>query len=498
MSRPETRRHHRLGRSPFRAGWLGRLVTYPVRLGSVARPGPPPFVRLAVVHACSSAGDALVTVALAGSLFVSLSLNAARGRTALGLVCTILPFLVVGPYLGPLVDRVRGGRRMMVSAASVGRAVACVGMAFTVHSLWLFPWAFLSLVGSKTYLVAKASLVPGAVRGDEDLVEANAKLAVGSSIVTSVAALVGAGVYQLLGSRAVLRLDVLVFVAAAVGAARLCSADRAVPGAPTSPAPATGRPLPHGGVALAAVTMLSMRAMAGLMTALVIFGFRRQGVSLVWYGLVGVGSVTGNLGGAALAPVLRRVCREEWLVPGSAVVIAAAAYLLAGFSVVHYRPAALILGIVVGLGASVAKLAFDALVQRDAPARARSRRFAQFETLFQLGWVAAALVPVLIPLSLLIGFVIVGCATLAGGVVFVLGLDRARRGTLPGWWPDARPEPVPAPPGAGWGGAGARPDVAMTSPVGTVGWPEPILSEHAGRPSDPAGGRIEPHRQPGT
>jgi hypothetical protein len=113
--------------------------------------------------------------------------------------------------------------------------------------------------------------------------------------------------------------------------------------------------------------------------------------------------------------------------------------------VVHYRPAALLLGITVGRAASVAKLAFGALVQPDAPPGSRSRRFAQFETLFQVGWVLAALVPVLLPLSLLAGFAVVGATTLAGTGGFLLGLGRARAGTLPRWWPDTRTPGAPPP-----------------------------------------------------
>ena len=167
------------------------------------------------MNSLSSAGDALVAVALAGSVFVSVSLNAARGRTALGLVCTVLPFAVVGPFVGPLIDRMRSGRRFIIFGASIGRLAACLMMASWIHSLLLFPAAFLSLVCSKTHAVAKASLVPGAVDKPDDLVRANSRLAVGASVATSLAAAVGALIYKVSGSRALLDFDVLVFAATA-------------------------------------------------------------------------------------------------------------------------------------------------------------------------------------------------------------------------------------------------------------------------------------------
>ena len=39
------------------------------------------------------------------------------------------PFAVVAPFLGPIIDRTRGGRRMMVLVSAVGRALADVAAA---------------------------------------------------------------------------------------------------------------------------------------------------------------------------------------------------------------------------------------------------------------------------------------------------------------------------------------------------------------------------------
>src|SRR5207248_8701813 len=85
-------------------------LTYPFRLGPPHQPlAWKRFAGLTLVNNLSSAGDAVVAVALAGTIFVSVPVHAARGRTALGLVCTLLPFVVVTPLMGPLTDRVRAG-----------------------------------------------------------------------------------------------------------------------------------------------------------------------------------------------------------------------------------------------------------------------------------------------------------------------------------------------------------------------------------------------------
>lgn len=91
-------------------------------------------------------GDAFMTVALAGSLFLSISPSAARGKVALYLLLTMAPFAVVAPALGPLLDRSREARRAMVMGAGAVRAVLCFFMARDLHSLLLFPEAFMVLV----------------------------------------------------------------------------------------------------------------------------------------------------------------------------------------------------------------------------------------------------------------------------------------------------------------------------------------------------------------
>jgi hypothetical protein len=57
----------------------------------------------------------------------------------------------------------------------------------------------------------------------------------------------------------------------------------------------------------------------------------------------------------------------------------------------------------VGIAAGTGKLAFDSIVQRDAPDAVRGRTFARFETRFQLAWVAGAALPVAVPIPSTMG-----------------------------------------------------------------------------------------------
>ena len=133
--------------------WVSRL-----RAGEV-----PPFSRLAVVHGLSSAGDAMVAIALAGSIFFNVSVKAAQSRVALSLALTVAPFAIVGPLLGPVVERVRGGRRGSAPGSGAGRAACAFFMAMWANSLLLFPVSVLHARFLQALFGGEGS--PRAVRG---------------------------------------------------------------------------------------------------------------------------------------------------------------------------------------------------------------------------------------------------------------------------------------------------------------------------------------------
>ena len=118
------------------------------------------------------------------------------------------------------------------------------------------------------------------------------------------------------------------------------------------------------------------------------FWLRSEGASLVWFGVVGVAAISGNLGGAMVAPVLRRVTREEVIMGGVMVCAGHCGVCGIGRSEPDERGRARFDG---RHGDESRKLSFDAIVQRDAPDANQGRSFAKFETRFQLAWVSAAL-----------------------------------------------------------------------------------------------------------
>src|SRR3977135_3909638 len=120
---------------------------------------PTPFARLAIPHAASICGDVCLTVSLAGSLFFSVSPGQSREKVLLYLIITMAPFAIIAPLLSPLLDRIRGGRGVLIRVPCVARAVLCFFMARYVNAsgaeaLFIYPLAFGILVGQKTYQIA--------------------------------------------------------------------------------------------------------------------------------------------------------------------------------------------------------------------------------------------------------------------------------------------------------------------------------------------------------
>jgi MFS family permease len=382
-------------------------------------PGQSPFSRLALAHALSVGGDTLIAVALAGSIFFNVSADAARPKVLLYLGVTMVPFAVVAPVMGPALDRTRGGRRLVLAASAAGRALLCLLMAGHIKSILFYPEAFGALALSKGALVAKSALVPAVVDDDTALVEANSRLALIAVLAGVVLAPVGAGVSALLGAGWVLRLSTLVLATAAVAAVRVPAAKKlAPPVAAVEVAELRARP-----VLLAATAMALLRAGVGFLTFVAAFALKRSHEPAWLFGLVVAAGAAGGLVGAVLAPPLRRRVREEAILIGALLLPAVVAIFGArGFSPVGVA----VVAAAVSVGAAAGRLAFDSLVQRDAPDAARGRTFARFETRFQLAWVAGAFVPAAAPIPGRLGFLILAIGLGFAGLSYLAGVRASR------------------------------------------------------------------------
>jgi hypothetical protein len=172
--------------------------------------------------AVSGAADAFVTVALAGTIFFSTSVDQARGKVVLFLIVTMAPFAVLAPFIGPALDRIQQGRRFVFAGTMLARALLCYAMSANVaSSVTLLPAAFGILVLQKAGGVVKASVTPRLLPADLTLVRANARSGLISLAASTAAAGLAAGVQFTGGAAWTLRVGTLVYLAAMVLALRL-------------------------------------------------------------------------------------------------------------------------------------------------------------------------------------------------------------------------------------------------------------------------------------
>ena len=129
------------------------------------------------------------------------------------------------------------------------------------------------------------------------------------------------------------------------------------------------------GILIAAGGMALIRASVGFLTFQLLFFLRSTyGIGSLGIAIAGgaLGSVLGNLG----APALRRRVSEELMLIGSLVAIAVTGLFTA---LIGGLGSAVVLSFVVNAAASIGRMAFESIVQRDAPDANQGRVFAQYE-----------------------------------------------------------------------------------------------------------------------
>jgi MFS-type transporter involved in bile tolerance (Atg22 family) len=406
-----------------------------------------PVGRLSLVQIFMSAGATMVTLSLAGSLFFSISPNEAKSKVLLYLLFTLAPFAIVSPLLGPLIDRSRGARRAMVVFAAIGQAIICPFMARDVHSLLLFPEAFLVLVFSKLYLVTRGALVPeiSALSGPDasgqqaGYATLNARLTLLGTLAGFAISLPGGLILKLGGAPALLVFTAFIFVGAAVAGYRLPvlgqkgganldpMASMTAPPIPIGDPTAVDnrpadviklQPVAHPEVLLGLTAMSIIRGLQGFQIFLLAFGLRRLHVGLYVYGLALGAAGVGSIVGLVLVGRLRERMSEQQLLLISLWFIAISS---AGAALWGTLVAQVMLAFCVGLAGAVAQPSFDAMTQRFIPPQAQGRAFARFATRQQLVWVLGSLIPVIIAFKLPQGDAVMAALAAIGALTYLTG-----------------------------------------------------------------------------
>ncbi|MFB6650467.1 MFS transporter [Streptomyces microflavus] len=426
--------------------------------------------KLIELHAVNGAGDVMITVALASTVFFSVPTDEARGRVALYLAITMAPFTLLAPVIGPLLDRLPHGRRAAMAGAMLARALLAITMSGAVATggLELYPAALGVLVSSKAYGVVRSAVVPRLLPPKFSLVKANSRVTLAGLLATGVAAPIGAGL-QTIGSAWPLYGACVIFIAGTFLAftlphkvdsakgerrARLIDphGEEAVPPPALKPRglrkdrlrkdglrrngekPAKERPpglrSVGGSVFHGLQANASHRALSGFLIFFLAFLLREHPMAgqsaAVSLAIVGVSAGVGNACGTAVGAWLRA--------RGPEVIIATVLGLALGTAVlaaVFFSTAAVAaLGAVAGFTQALSKLSLDAMIQRDVPEEVRTSAFARSETLLQMAWVVGGGIGIALPLNAVLGMSVAAGILALGAATSVRGLlGAARRGT---------------------------------------------------------------------
>ncbi|MBL8932122.1 MAG: MFS transporter [Kineosporiaceae bacterium] len=479
--RPSARHHagrtvaRSLRESTRRSGALlarvGRATARAVRRGTHAGgAGESGLARMIELHMVSSAADAMVVTALASTIFFAVPTEQARSQVITSLLVTMVPFSLLAPLIGPLLDRVRHGRRIALGVTMGARAwlawVMASALADGTPAFSLYPAAFGFLVGQKSYLVIKAAALPRVVPDGAELLGANARVSAAGTIAMIIGAPLGVGVTAWAGPHWTLRLTFVLFLIgvaltlmlttrvdadppATLDAAQADQANQAGTAGDQAGGTPDGRDGTDGrdgdpisatrrrgrGLALGARSVNGLRGNAvlrgftGFLTLFLAFRLRTDplpGLSATTaVGLVIACAAVGGGIGTAMGALVRR-SRPEVVVAALLVVLTlTSTWASLGYGLV----AVLAVALAAGLGQSLGKLCLDALIQDEVPDAVRTSAFARSETALQLAWVLGGAFGLALPLSgpwgLGIATLITAGAT-AATLVGVIRLFRAR------------------------------------------------------------------------
>jgi MFS family permease len=401
--------------------------------------------KLIELHAVNGAGDVMITVALASTVFFSVPTDEARGRVALYLGITMAPFAVLAPVIGPLLDRLPHGRRAAMAGSMLARAMLALMLsgAVVTGTFELYPAALGVLVASKAYGVVRSAVVPRLLPPTFSLVKANSRVTLGGLLATGVAGPI-AVLLQSLGARYPLYGAFAIFVggtflsfslppkvdsAKGEDKALLAADEEHLHGPHLKPPPRPGLRTVGTAVTHALGANASLRCLSGFLIFFLAFLLREHPLSgksaAVSLGLVVVSAGVGNAIGTAVGAWLKQRAPEIIIVTVVAFVLAVAIMSAIFFGTLFVA----CLAAVAGFGQALAKLSLDALIQRDVPELVRNSAFARSETLLQVAWVLGGAIGIAMPLngslglSVAAGIVAVGWLTTVRGLLAV-----ARRG----------------------------------------------------------------------
>ena len=366
--------------------------------------------RLVYVRVLCAFGDGAFQGALAVLVLFSPERQTEPADIASGFVVLLLPYSIIGPFAGALLDR--WSRRRVIVWANLIRCalvgIVALQIAADLPNIVLFVTALLIMGVGRFVGSGLSASMPHTVAKDS-LVGANALATTSGAIATAVGGGYAIALRGLLGEShgrvAIITATVLVFyLAAAVIATRFrlmeLGPDDTDEPAQTMRAVLQGfasglhhvvqRPT----VGLAVLVVMAVRFSFGLCTMVVLLLFQKYFTEGMWVlrpGPTGIAEVLavgaiGVFGGAVVtAPVVRRLGRTRWLV----LLLTLVAVIVVAFGSLFTIWSILVTTFAVAFAYQSSKVCMDSVVQADSDDAYVGRVFALYDTANNLSYVLA-------------------------------------------------------------------------------------------------------------
>jgi MFS family permease len=362
----------------------------------------------------SQCADGVFQSSLASAVFFNPDHQTDPKQAAAGFVVLLLPYSLVGPFAGVFLDRWR--RQRVLVRANVVRVGFVLATATLLvdggpHGAPFYVAALAALSVNRFYLAALSAALPHVVLRRQ-LLLANAVTTTAGTFISIVGLGIGLGVRHVAGSgddgSAVIALtSCATYLGAAAVAARI-PVDLLGPEELAGQLHAALRAVVAGIVSGARHVWQrrpAARALAAISAARVLFGMSTIGTLLLYRnyfhdqgvlraGLVGLSqafaaSAVGFVAAAVVTPVATsRLGKPRWIV----VVFAGAAIVELSCGLPFAMGSLLVGACLLGFATQSAKICVDTIVQEEIEDDFRGRVFSFYDTLFNLTFVAAAVV----------------------------------------------------------------------------------------------------------
>jgi MFS family permease len=378
----------------------------------------PGFRRLFFVRLAAQFGDGVFQASLAGAVLFSPERQAHASDVAAGFAVLLLPYSIVGPFAGVLLDR--WWRQRVLVLANVLRAVGVLLIAAEIagglHGEPFYASALLVLSISRFFLSGLSASLPHVV-GPDELVTANAISTTFGALATTAGGASAIGVRLLLGdtsqrSYAVMAaIALLPYVVSAVlarGFPRTVLGPDDVERGNRETLAEIARGLAAGArhlhtrrpAFLALCAIGAHRLCYGLFAVCTVLLYRNyysaDGVFRVGLGGLAQFVIAAAIGGGFAALVTPPVTRRIGFVSWTGIVLVASGVFEVALVLPYRLPLQLLAGLVLGFTAQAIKICVDTTVQSTVSDEFRGRVFALYDTLFNLALVIASVVTALV------------------------------------------------------------------------------------------------------